>query len=237
MTELNFILVFVHVMSSGPGTHAVKTAKVVYHAAEHDNITISWDFHAQTDVSSTTLNCIEISHHSRILFLMVRGDEVAEFQDPQFRGRVRCDKDALKDGQIKFRLSRLTPEDSGSYVCQLTHFDRTLGRTAVQASVNFVLNVDNSPSAQKPPPSRPVVTKKPPTEAPSTKMKWGMALAIVGVVAVVGHFVITFYIQYSKDQRQDNRLQQRDALIDLLIIVNINSTGEQHRGDLAAPDD
>ncbi|XP_061565842.1 uncharacterized protein LOC133420233 isoform X1 [Cololabis saira] len=223
VTELNFILVFVHVMSTGPGTHTAKTAQVVYLAAEQDNITISWDFHAQTDVSSTTLNCIEVSHHSRTLFLMVRGDEVAESQDPQFRGRVRCDKDALKDGQIKFRLSRLTPEDSGSYVCQLTHFDRTLGRTAVQASVNLVLNVDNSPSAQKPPPSRPMVTKKTPTEAPSTDMKWGMALAILGLVAVVGHLsccLTTFYRRYNKDQRQDNRLQQRDALIDLLINVN-----------------
>lgn len=50
---------------------------------------------------------------------MYTGVELPESQHQQFSGRVHLDKDALRRGQMRLHLSRVTAEDSGEYWCEL----------------------------------------------------------------------------------------------------------------------
>ncbi|XP_037340562.2 uncharacterized protein LOC119226565 isoform X2 [Pungitius pungitius] len=47
----------------------------------------------------------------------VCGVEVPQAQDERFAGRVQWDKDVLREGRLRFHISRLQTNDSGRYSC------------------------------------------------------------------------------------------------------------------------
>lgn len=93
--------------------------RTLYPADEGDDVTLSFDHAASAaDVSSTSMVCVH-SVGRRVLYEMVRGLEVPKNQHPQFAGRVRCDRDGLRDGQVSLQVSRVTTNDTGKYWCDL----------------------------------------------------------------------------------------------------------------------
>ncbi|XP_036967724.1 uncharacterized protein LOC119027027 [Acanthopagrus latus] len=124
------------VMSAG------KKTATFYQAEEDDDITMGWVSPIRTDMSLTNMRCFLWSNPSKLLYEMVNSIDVPESQDPQFAGRVQCDKDALRDGQIRLHVSRLKTEDSGNYWCDLnTNYDKVTERWLLVTTEHFVLNV------------------------------------------------------------------------------------------------
>ncbi|CAK6984348.1 uncharacterized protein LOC121889444 isoform X2, partial [Scomber scombrus] len=108
-------------------TFVVKVAQTSYQAEENNNITLEWMFTTKPDSSSNSLFilCQLFTDKVSVLYHIHEGDEVSESQDGQFAGRVQCDKDALREGQIRLHVSRLRTEDSGLYKCNvLTDYGR-----------------------------------------------------------------------------------------------------------------
>ncbi|XP_030609066.1 uncharacterized protein LOC115796781 isoform X1 [Archocentrus centrarchus] len=120
----------------------VEERTLTYEAEEDDNITIRWDIQIQTDAALTIMKCVFLSDVTEILYEMIRGVEDSESQHEQFDGRVQIDRDALRGGEIRLHLSRVTVKDSGNYSCDLaTKYNRILGRWELENSEYFALKV------------------------------------------------------------------------------------------------
>nr|XP_040025430.1 uncharacterized protein LOC120813874 [Gasterosteus aculeatus aculeatus] len=77
-------------------------------------------FPTSTDHSPNSLHITcEMSNPDRpsVLFHLYEGVEVPKDRDERFAGRVQWDKDALREGRLKFHISRLQTNDSGLYWC------------------------------------------------------------------------------------------------------------------------
>lgn len=129
-----------------------------YPADEGDDVTLSFDRVTAADISHASMVCVH-SLGRRVLYEMVRGLEVLSKQHPQFVGRVRCDKDALRDGQVSLQVSRVTTNDTGNYWCDLM-FERDDGGdgrpVTVLSSTVLTLNVSpRNKTADKLPTAKP----------------------------------------------------------------------------------
>lgn len=93
-----------------------------YQAEENHNITLEWMFTTRTSSSPNSLYIycrLFADLKNLVLFHLHEGVELPESQDEQFTGRVRWDKDVLRDGRIRLHMSRLRINDSGQYQCDV----------------------------------------------------------------------------------------------------------------------
>ncbi|XP_051256157.1 uncharacterized protein LOC127363556 isoform X7 [Dicentrarchus labrax] len=118
------------------GVVDARRASTFYHETKNNNITITWDSQIRTNMSRTNLICVFQSVVNKVIFRIRNGVEVPESLHEQFVRRVQCDKDALREGQIKLNLSTVTTDDAGNYWCKLT---TAFGKT--MANETFVLNI------------------------------------------------------------------------------------------------
>ncbi|XP_037615125.1 uncharacterized protein LOC119481879 isoform X4 [Sebastes umbrosus] len=116
------ILLLLSLTSCVSGAFVVNVTQTSYQAEENHNITLEWMFTTRTSSSSNSLYIYcELFAELRpsVLFHLHEGVEVPESQDEQFTGRVRWDKDVLRDGRIRLHMSRLRINDSGQYECDV----------------------------------------------------------------------------------------------------------------------
>ncbi|XP_029381844.1 uncharacterized protein LOC115058579 isoform X2 [Echeneis naucrates] len=107
------------------GTFVVTVGQSSYQAEENQNISLDWTF-TRSDpfrISYVYITCRHITDlRVSVLYRLFRGDEVPQFQDKQFSGRVQSDRDVLREGRLRLHVSRLRTEDSGLYECDvITH--------------------------------------------------------------------------------------------------------------------
>jgi len=99
---------------------------------------MEWTFTTKPDSSITLLKCLcslVTDHRVSVLYCVHDGVEVSESQHEQFAGRVRSEKDVLRDGRIRLHVSRLKTEDSGLYVCDVkTDYGFSSGRCQLNVS-------------------------------------------------------------------------------------------------------
>ncbi|XP_034424840.1 uncharacterized protein LOC117751908 isoform X2 [Hippoglossus hippoglossus] len=101
-------------------TFVVKVKQTDYQAEENDSVTLEWTFTTRSDKSPNLLMIIcklVTDHRVSVVYRLHDGVEVPESQDEQFSGRVQCDRDVLREGQLRLHVSRLRTEDSGQYKC------------------------------------------------------------------------------------------------------------------------
>ncbi|XP_030287899.1 uncharacterized protein LOC115590611 [Sparus aurata] len=140
--KMLFMVLLVVLTSSACGMSTGKKTATFYQAEEDDDITIRWDSPIKTDISLNIMACFLQSNPVKFLYQMFDSVNVPESQDPQFAGRVQCDKDALRDGRIRLHVSRLRPEDSGNYWCDLAaNYNKITRRWLLQTTEHFVLDV------------------------------------------------------------------------------------------------
>lgn len=148
--------------------------RTLYPADEGDDVTLSFDRVTAADISRTSMVCVH-SAGRRVLYEMVRGLEVLKTQHPQFAGRVRCDRDALRVGQVSLQVSRVTTNDTGKYWCDLM-FERDSGDgrsvTMVSSSV-LTLNVSRKAADE-------LLTAKP--EGADADAVWVAVLVLVVIL-------------------------------------------------------
>ncbi|XP_037615049.1 uncharacterized protein LOC119481846 isoform X1 [Sebastes umbrosus] len=139
------ILLLLSLTSCVSGAFVVNVTQTSYQAEENHNITLEWMFTTRTNSSSKSLFIIcLLSAEPRplVLFHLREGVEDPESQDEQFTGRVRWDKDVLRDGRIRLHMSRLRINDSGWYQCDVQTGD---GRGSeichLKVTGAFVVNV------------------------------------------------------------------------------------------------
>ncbi|XP_067379898.1 programmed cell death 1 ligand 1-like isoform X3 [Channa argus] len=148
------ILLLINLISCVSGTFVVNVTQTSYQAEENHNITLQWTFTTKPDTSSNSLYIycsLFTDHKTPVLFHLYDCVEVSESQDQQFSGRVNCDKDVLREGQIRLQLSRLRTEDSGLYRCVVsTDYGRSSGECQLNVS-----------AADHPEPQRPTVSPEP----------------------------------------------------------------------------
>ncbi|XP_037615127.1 uncharacterized protein LOC119481879 isoform X6 [Sebastes umbrosus] len=111
------ILLLLSLTSCVSGAFVVNVTQTSYQAEENHNITLEWMFTTRTSSSSNSLYIYcELFAELRpsVLFHLHEGVEVPESQDEQFTGRVRWDKDVLRDGRIRLHMSRLRINDSAA---------------------------------------------------------------------------------------------------------------------------
>ncbi|XP_060922555.1 adipose-secreted signaling protein isoform X1 [Limanda limanda] len=102
------------------GTLVVNVTQTNYQAEENDNITLEWTFTPRRDKSPNLLFIIcELitDHRVSVVYRLHHGVKVLESQDEPFSGRVKCDRDVLREGRLRLHVSRLRTEDSGQYKC------------------------------------------------------------------------------------------------------------------------
>ncbi|XP_077944042.1 uncharacterized protein LOC120813874 isoform X2 [Gasterosteus aculeatus] len=130
------ILVIFILTSCVCGSFVVNVTQSWYHAEENHNISLEWMFPTSTDHSPNSLyiGC-EMLNPDRpsVLFHLYEGVEVPELQDGRFAGRVQWDKDVLREGRLRFHISRLQTNDSGLYWCEV---DTSYGKNYKQCHLN-----------------------------------------------------------------------------------------------------
>ncbi|XP_051256152.1 uncharacterized protein LOC127363556 isoform X3 [Dicentrarchus labrax] len=149
------------------GVVDARRASTFYHETKNNNITITWDSQIRTNMSRTNLICVFQSVVNKVIFRIRNGVEVPESLHEQFVRRVQCDKDALREGQIKLNLSTVTTDDAGNYWCKLT---TAFGKT--MANETFVLNITT-------------VKTRPETHKGTTQPPVGQTWYLIGVPVVV----------------------------------------------------
>ncbi|XP_051256191.1 programmed cell death 1 ligand 1-like [Dicentrarchus labrax] len=126
-----WILLLINLTSCVCGTFVVNGTQTSYQAEENHNITLEWTFTTNTERPPIPLfiYCELITDHKRSgVYDRYDGVEVSESQDEQFKGRVQCDKDALREGRLRLHVTRLRTEDSGLYRCEvLTNYGGNFG--------------------------------------------------------------------------------------------------------------
>ncbi|XP_037615054.1 uncharacterized protein LOC119481846 isoform X6 [Sebastes umbrosus] len=111
------ILLLLSLTSCVSGAFVVNVTQTSYQAEENHNITLEWMFTPRTSSSFNSLFIIcylFTDHRPLVLFHLHEGVEVPESQDEQFTGRVRWDKDVLRDGRLRLHMSRLRINDSAA---------------------------------------------------------------------------------------------------------------------------
>ncbi|XP_074480657.1 uncharacterized protein LOC141761227 [Sebastes fasciatus] len=155
------ILLLLSLTSCVSGAFEVNVTQTSYQAEENHNITLEWMFTTRTSSSPKSLFIYcELSAELRpsVLFHLLEGVELPESQDEQFTGRVRWDKDVLRDGRIRLHMSRLRINDSGVYMCDM--------RTGYGRG-SRICHLKVTAAADEPKPPRP--TMRPQPERPTMK--------------------------------------------------------------------
>ncbi|XP_030608934.1 uncharacterized protein LOC115796695 isoform X6 [Archocentrus centrarchus] len=114
------------ILSLVKGSFVVNVTQSSYQAEENHNITLEWTFTTKSDafISSLKVRCrLRADQKYSVLYYVFDGVEFSDVQDEKFSGRVQSDKDALREGRIRLQLSRLSTEDSGLYLCEVTTGD------------------------------------------------------------------------------------------------------------------
>ncbi|XP_074479064.1 uncharacterized protein LOC141760295 [Sebastes fasciatus] len=149
------ILLLLSLTSCVSGAFVVNVKQTSYQAEENHDITLEWMFTTRTN-SSTDIHIIRCrlfaDHKYFVLFHLLKGVEVPESQDKQFTGRVQWDKDVLRDGRIRFYMSRLRINDSGQYQCDV-HTDDGRG--------SGICHLKVTAAADEPKPPRPIMRLQP----------------------------------------------------------------------------
>ncbi|XP_038160997.1 uncharacterized protein LOC119796484 isoform X2 [Cyprinodon tularosa] len=100
-------------------TFVVNVTQSSYQAEENHNITLEWTFTTRPNRTWIIYCCVLTLPREIVLYSVYEDVEETEFTDEHFKGRVQMDKDVLREGRIRFHLSRLRTEDSGLYVCNI----------------------------------------------------------------------------------------------------------------------
>ncbi|XP_037612429.1 uncharacterized protein LOC119480334 [Sebastes umbrosus] len=139
------ILLLLSLTSCVSGAFVVNVTQTSYQAEKNHNITLEWMFTTRTGSSSNSLFilCRLLAElKASVLFHLLEGVEVPESQDEQFTGRVRWDKDVLRDGRIRLHMSRLRIDDSGWYMCEVQTGDSRGSKIChLDVTGAFVVNV------------------------------------------------------------------------------------------------
>ncbi|CAJ1085789.1 butyrophilin-like protein 2 [Xyrichtys novacula] len=116
---------------SSTGTLVVNAAHRSCQAEVDQNLTLEWAFTLIPDSSLQTLNIVCSMFNNQkysVLFHLHKGAEVPQ-KKRDFEGRVRCDKEDLREGRIRLDVSSLRTEDSGWYQCDvLTEHEKSWDR-------------------------------------------------------------------------------------------------------------
>ncbi|XP_051256090.1 anti-sigma-I factor RsgI8 isoform X8 [Dicentrarchus labrax] len=146
-----WILLLINLTSCVCGTFVVNVTQTSYQAEENHNITLEWTFTTNThsSLNSLYIYCRLITDYKiSVLYDLDKGVEVSESQDEQFKGRVQCDKDVLREGRIRLHVSRLRTEDSGRYLCNVrTNYGASSERCQLRVTAA------DEPKPQRPPES------------------------------------------------------------------------------------
>ncbi|XP_074479072.1 programmed cell death 1 ligand 1-like [Sebastes fasciatus] len=116
------ILLLLSLTSCVSGAFVVNVTQTSYQAEENHDITLEWMFTTRTNSSPNALSILcrlFADLKNLVLFHLHEGVELPESQNKQFAGRVRWDKDVLRDGRIRLHMSRLRINDSGVYRCEV----------------------------------------------------------------------------------------------------------------------
>ncbi|XP_049923906.1 uncharacterized protein LOC126404596 isoform X3 [Epinephelus moara] len=155
------ILLLINLTSCVCGTFVVNVTQTSYQAEENHNITLEFTFTTKpgSSLHSLFIYCELLTDlRASVLYDLHGGVEVPESQDGQFKGRVQCDKDVLREGRLRLHVSRLRTDDSGLYMCQVfTRYGRN--------SASCRLNVTATKASPKP-------VRPNPTSAPQPE-SWG----------------------------------------------------------------
>ncbi|XP_037649050.1 uncharacterized protein LOC119502252 isoform X2 [Sebastes umbrosus] len=141
------------------GSFVVNVTQTSYQAEENHNITLEWTFTTRTDSSPKSLfiYCELLADlEPLVLFHLHEGVEVPESQDEQFAGRVRCDKDVLREGRLRLHVSRLRTNDSGLYRC-----DVLTGHGGKSRICRLNVTGELTAAPDEPRPQRPTVSPQP----------------------------------------------------------------------------
>ncbi|XP_039679241.1 uncharacterized protein LOC120573521 [Perca fluviatilis] len=170
------------------GTFVVNVTQSSYQAEENQEITLDWTFTTNNNSSSNSLNvfCQLLAVlKNPVMFRLHEGVEVPEAQHEQFAGRVQWDKDVLREGRLRFNVSRLRTEDSGLYKC---HVVTSYGRN----SGSCLLNITESSSVKALTTETPLHPKILQTPGPNdeTAVKGGRLYLSVPILGVFGCIVL-----------------------------------------------
>ncbi|XP_058480645.1 uncharacterized protein LOC131456377 [Solea solea] len=115
--QMMLLLILSHICV---GTFVVDVPQKHYNVREDDNITLEWRFTRESD-GATLVICDVFGNRGDVktLYYLHRGEEQPDSQDEQFSGRVRCDRNCLREGRVTLHLSRVTLNDSGTYACEV----------------------------------------------------------------------------------------------------------------------
>ncbi|XP_051256145.1 uncharacterized protein LOC127363555 isoform X18 [Dicentrarchus labrax] len=135
-----WILLLINLTSCVCGTFVVNVTQTSYQAEENHNITLEWTFTTNTDSSLNFLfiySELITDHKVSVLYNLRDGVEITESQDEQFKGRVQCEKDVLREGRIRLHVSRLRIEDSGLYLCKVfTTYGGNVGKCRLRVTAD-----------------------------------------------------------------------------------------------------
>ncbi|XP_037615061.1 uncharacterized protein LOC119481846 isoform X12 [Sebastes umbrosus] len=158
------ILLLLSLTSCVSGAFVVNVTQTSYQAEENHNITLEWMFTTRTSSSSKSLYiiCYMFTYlKNSVLFHLHEGVDAPESQDEQFAGRVRWDKDVLRDGRIRFHMSRLRINDSGRYRCEVLTGDGS-GSRICHLNVTAAADEPKPPTpTMRPQPERPTMRPQP----------------------------------------------------------------------------
>lgn len=90
----------------------------VYQAEEHGNATLTWTYPVQTNSppDSLVIDVVRVDPLRHIFrYDSRRGEEL--YPHEEFRGRLRCDTQLARRGQVHCVLTHLKLNDSGTYQC------------------------------------------------------------------------------------------------------------------------
>lgn len=112
----------------------------IYEGEEGDDLTLTWNSPAPMDLSRLHMTCLSTDDRDKMLMYMVGGE--LKHQAEQFSGRVRCDREALGQGQVRLIVTRLSPLDTGQYECDMAaNYDSDRGQWGFITTERFSLLV------------------------------------------------------------------------------------------------
>ncbi|KAL7375811.1 hypothetical protein ABVT39_024363 [Epinephelus coioides] len=185
---------------SGRGTFVVNVTQSSYQAEENHNITLEFMFttKAGSSLNSLFIYC-ELLTDLRpfVLFHLHGGVEVPESQDEQFTGRVQCDKDILRQGQLRLHVSRLRTNDSGPYLCEV--FTNYGGSTA-QCRLNVTA------AADEPKPQGPTERPQPGSPQPGSLVRIGLYVGLTAAALTLSvGLCFAFKVNFAKSTEKGDR--------------------------------
>ncbi|XP_073330844.1 programmed cell death 1 ligand 1-like [Pagrus major] len=105
-------------LAVGKRPFTVNVTREDWEVVEHSNITLTWLFPVNTDMSSASLHIrIWSVNQQRTVFLYNSPPDVEPYQDEHYRGRAWCDPELAKKGRIEYLLTDLRLNDTGTYQC------------------------------------------------------------------------------------------------------------------------